>query len=297
MLTRITKSIWVGWLLFTAFINPAHSIEIIGLPLELAPKPLSPSADALILSDACAKVFSVKSGKVSLSTTLWLFGEFHNRFYETIKCVEGLTANIIPHTIYAEDIQANMIVPCQKLGFKQLPDRTCVGWDDVQSSREVSNLLLGDGLESLIKLLELYHHDGMTSQRIDSILKSLSIKDNIFRAASLELLKLRDTKESYQKIFSREHHYALPPITKEALLEVKRLCILRNLRIIEIMKDKKIDDFGIFITGRAHLEKKDQHGVNDTCASHYINEYLQKSKHRNNYVSLTMNENINKARL
>ena len=288
MLTRLTQVISIGWLFCITKIVTTRSEEIFGSNLELAPKLSTAHSDIITLTDNCAKIFSVKSGEMSRSTTLWFFGEHHNRFEETILCVEEITANTMPHTIYVEDFPANMVIPCEKIGFQQLPDRTCIGWDDVQSSREISRILMADGVENLIAFLENYYANGMTSKWLDNILKELSINKNFFQLASQRLLNLRSKNETYQKIFSRKIDYILPPITTEDLLEVKRLCTLRNTRITEIMEGKKIREFGVFIAGKAHLEKKNQNGVNDTCASNHINKSLQESKHRNNYVILTM---------
>ena len=288
MLTRLTKAITLGWLFCTGKMEQSRAEEIFAAAFELIPEKLPLPSVAVNLSLACVEEFALEAGAITSSTTLWLFGEFHNKQAVTTACVEELTAPYGPHKIYLEDVTANRQIPCSEAGFLEFPWRICIGWDDVPASLKITNLLMGNAVGDLISVLENYDANGMPAIGMDAILLHLSVKENIFQLASAQLLKLRKNNESYQQIFARKINYIAPPVSKAALLEVKRLCRYRNAKLITITQLMKMNEHSIFIAGKAHFAKKDQNGVEDTCASNDIKHSLEIGKHKNKFAILAM---------
>jgi hypothetical protein len=293
MLFKALKTLSIGWLLLSSQFTSAREFckktgENYGdYTCEELIAPVPP------LVSPCQENFELIAGAITGSTTLWMLAELHAKRSQTIKCAEELTANSPVHRIYVEDYQAGKEIPCSKADLIEKPGRTCIGWDKETDAQKAAKLLLPDGTEFILADLESYYESGeYPAEYLDIILKRLANNhspENIdLDIPAAKILRLRNSGTSYPEIFAQKEKYKIPELSNAQAKELKFLNRKRNAFLIDTLNGKSTHEFGVVLSGRAHLKKKIEAGVEDTGSAEYVRRELNQGKHQNTYAILAM---------
>lgn len=248
----------------------------------------------------------------------------HDRKTEVKNCIESISRSRPkrPHGIFFEQVPRNVIVNCEEFGYKNEPNRTCMGWDDKDELVAFKNEFQMYVRSHLLKDLKqtrdsMKIDDLMLDKMLEMSLKQLLTKeaeinrDKKFKGLSAtqytpaevkylgnawkidetrSLMALRKSGKSYNEIFKLKdnllNHNMESHHPKDVFHNKKfaNKLMNRNKSLLET-SEGRYGLLSIFVSGNGHLIDL---GGEVGTAARYVQDELQKGKDQNPYAILAM---------
>jgi hypothetical protein len=243
------------------------------------------------------KDFTLTAGEATTHTLRWFLGEFHDQRQKTAACLDALTKGYPTHTVLAEGAQAGQTISCPSKGVTNRAGRTCIGWDDTASVKQLTDL---GGQNIMIACVQQWAQSfrsaRLTDSGIDDYFKRILANPELLKPkggghasssdiecmqnAARWLLAQRNAGKSYKELFAQANqNQGRFNIGMDEYKRWSKANKKRHSNLFQTIQETPAKEPIVVIIGKYHVVKDaGDDSQMDTAQSDDLHQRLEKDK-------------------